>query len=220
MIVDQKVLFRLDELINVGEKVLSTRRSPGPNVLGDDRVDTQIAYQWATSVQNLLARVFGQNSEHYKNFVKQTEKRMSYSPAYCAQGILKAAKDDFEQGYLFNVKKLIEAEIFDDFIEQGEHLNKLGYFQAAAVVIGCVLEDGLRKLCHSNSIPIADKPKLDKMNADLSKAGIYNKLTQKKITAIADLRNKAAHGQWDQFNKDDVEDMIRSVRRFMEDFFS
>jgi len=36
---------------------------------------------------------------------------------------------------------------------------------------------------------------------------------------LADLRNKAAHGQGG-FTKEDVEDMIRAVRRFMEDYFS
>jgi hypothetical protein len=58
------------------------------------------------------------------------------------------------------------------------------------------------------------------MNVELAKAGIYNALWQKKITALADLRNKAAHGKWAEFTQKDVEDMIRDVRRFMEDYFS
>ena len=40
------------------------------------------------------------------------------------------------------------------------------------------------------------KPKLGTMNAGLAKQGVYNKLTQKRITALADIRNKAAHGEW------------------------
>jgi len=52
------------------------------------------------------------------------------------------------------------------------------------------------------------------MNIELAKAGIYNALWQKKITALADLRNKAAHGKWTEFTEKDVEDMIRGVRRF------
>ena len=58
------------------------------------------------------------------------------------------------------------------------------------------------------------------MNVELAKAGIYNALWQKKITALADLRNKAAHGKWNDFSKKDVEDMIRDVRGFMENYFS
>ncbi|EFK06425.1 conserved hypothetical protein [delta proteobacterium NaphS2] len=49
---------------------------------------------------------------------------------------------------------------------------------------------------------------------------MYSKLVQKQITALADLRNKAAHGEWEQFSTADVEDMLQKVRRFMEDHFA
>ncbi|RZB38243.1 MAG: hypothetical protein SRB2_00589 [Desulfobacteraceae bacterium Eth-SRB2] len=54
------------------------------------------------------------------------------------------------------------------------------------------------------------------MNAQLAKVGVFNKLTQKRITAIADVRNSAAHGKWDQFKPEDVEDMIRWITGFIE----
>jgi hypothetical protein len=52
-----------------------------------------------------------------------------------------------------------------------------------------VLETGLREKCADNAI---EPGKLDKMNADLAKAGINNKLVQKHITALADILNGAA----------------------------
>jgi hypothetical protein len=204
----------------MGEQVLATKRSPGRGVIGDSRVDTQMAYQWATSAQNLLVRVFGAESEHYKNFSTQVDKHLTFSPIYQAQGILKAAKDDYENEQLFEVRRLIEAELFDDFLEQAEYLLGSGYYQPAAIVAGSVLEDGLRKLCSMHGIPLLPKPKLDAMNSDLAKAGVFSKLVQKRITALADLRNKAAHGQWDQFGKEDVEEMLRAVRRIMEEHFA
>ena len=87
-------------------------------------------------------------------------------------------------------------------------------------MIGSVLEDSLRKLCTKHEIALPTKPKLDIMNADLAKRGAYNKLTQKRITTLADLRNRAAHGEWDEFTKADVEDMLRSTRQFMETHFA
>jgi hypothetical protein len=57
------------------------------------------------------------------------------------------------------------------------------------------------------------------MNADLAKAGAYNSLVQKRITTLADLRNKAAHGRFSEFSDKDVEQMILQVRSFMEDHF-
>ena len=135
-------------------------------------------------------------------------------------GVIKAIKSDFENGYLLDTRTLIEAEVFDDFLEQAEQLFNKGYYQPAAVIAGCVLEDGLRKLCKKNSVALPAKATIDPINVELAKAGIYNKLQQKKVTALADLRNKAAHGEWNEFTKKDVEDMIRDVRRFMEDYFS
>jgi hypothetical protein len=35
-----------------------------------------------------------------------------------------------------------------------------------------------------------------------------------------EIPHKAAHSRWTEFTEKDVEDMIRDVRRFMEDYFS
>jgi HEPN domain-containing protein len=217
---DEKILSRLNALIEMGDRVLATQHDPGPNVIGDARVDTQLAHQWATSVQNVLARVFGRESEHYKNFAAQAGIYLTFSPVYHGQGVLRAAKDDYESGHLYELRRLVEAEVFDDFLEQAQLLLDSGYYQAAAVVAGCVLEDGLRKLCAANRIVVPPRPKLDAMNTDLAKAGAFSVLVQKRITALADLRNKAAHGIWTEFTRDDVKEMVQAIRRFMEEHFA
>ncbi|HAS23818.1 MAG TPA: DUF4145 domain-containing protein, partial [Idiomarina loihiensis] len=58
------------------------------------------------------------------------------------------------------------------------------------------------------------------MNAGLAKIGIYTRLQQKRITAIADIRNSAAHGKWTEFTEADVVDMIKDVQRFLSDYLS
>jgi hypothetical protein len=222
MNVDQTVVTRLKELIQRGEEVLATRRDPPPNAIGfDSFVDGQAAHQWFTSSQNILSRIFGHNSEHYRNFSDQPEKRgLTYSPTRRAVGVLKAALEDYEGGYLFNLRDLIEAEVFSDFLDQAQALLNAGYFAPAAVVVGAVLEDGLRRLAARRNVELPEKPKLDRMNAELAKAGVYSKLVQKRITAIADIRNTAAHGDWTSFKSDDVMDMFTWVTRFLEDHLS
>lgn len=222
MNLDQTVIARLRELIQRGEAVLATRRDPPSNSIGfDATVDGQLAHQWFTSSQNLLSRVFGQDSEHYKNFSTQPGKQgLSYSPTRRALGVLKAALEDYEGGYLFRLRELIETEVFSDFLDQANALLDAGYFAPAAVVIGTVLEDGLRRLSLRAGIELSDTPKLDRLNADLAKAGVFSKLVQKRITAIADIRNSAAHGKWDAFTADDVKDMYSWVTRFLEEQLS
>lgn len=82
--------------------------------------------------------------------------------------------------------------MFGDLLEQSEHLLEQGYYQAAAVLAGGILEDSLRKLCQTHGVSIPAKPKIDAMNSELTKKGIYSVLVQKRITWLADIRNKAA----------------------------
>ena len=130
---------------------------------------------------------------------------------------MRAALDDFEGGYLFDARRLIEAEVFADFLDQAEELIRAGYKGPAAVVAGCVLEDALRRLCTAHGIPVPERPGLDRLNGELAKAGVYSKLVLKRITAIADIRNNAAHGRWDEFDEDDVTDMIEWIVKFTQE---
>jgi hypothetical protein len=86
--------------------------------------------------------------------------------------------EDFERGYLFNVRRLVESEVFADFLDQASELLRAGYHGPAALVAGCVLEDGLRRICARHGLALSAHPKLDAMNADLAKAGVYNKLQE------------------------------------------
>ncbi|AWW42315.1 hypothetical protein DN051_06685 [Streptomyces cadmiisoli] len=63
---------------------------------------------------------------------------------------------------------------------------------------------------------VAGKPKKAyTMNADLKKAGVYDGLQQKEVTAWMDLRNKAAHGDYADYDRDQVRRLIGGVEAFM-----
>ena len=136
----------------------------------------------------------------------------SYDVMKRVRAVFDAAKEDFEGGYLSSLKQLVQAEVFESEIEQAEELLKSGYKLAAAVIAGVVLETALRDLSTNNALSIG---KLDSMNSQLAKAGIYNKLQQKQITAIADIRNSAAHGKPELFADSDVKNMIRDIESFL-----
>jgi hypothetical protein len=177
--------------------------------------------RFRTSALNLVRRSCGSDSDHYvslKYFADDKDKMSSSYHLLDCLGILEAAQRDFESGLLFDLRSLIFSEVLGDFIEQAEALFLAGYYAAAAVLIGGVLEDTLRKLAVNNNIKIPDRKSLDPINIELARAELYDKLTQKRITALADLRNTAAHGHFDKVKKDDVEDMINWVRRFTADY--
>lgn len=220
MTIDARIKNRIEELITLGEQVLSTRREPPSNSIGfDATVDAELSRQWATQCQNILIRVFGEQSPHYRNFSEQLVK-LTFHPAKSALGVLRAAHDDYVGGYLFDIRRLVEADVFDDMLEQAAHLLDSGYYQASVVIAGAVLEDALRKMCVQSHVKLLNRPKLDKMNADLAKVGAYNKLTQKRITALADIRNSAAHGNWEDFGEADAKDLVQWIYNFIEARYS
>lgn len=100
-------------------------------------------------------------------------------------------------------------------LEQATALLSAGYKDPACVVTGVALETTLKDLCSRNGIAHA---KLDKMNADAAKKGIYNRGMQKQITAWADRRNSAAHGDWNAYSEAEVDDMIKGVIRLIADY--
>ncbi len=234
MNLEQKILARLDQLIETGEEILQSEMQPGTVDSEIHSIQTfdlgpadaptwvgaiTLATQWGANCVTLIGRVFGTDSQYFDWF-SHKGRSIDYVDVATSVAMLKAAKDDYTLGMLFDARAVIQAEVFDDFLEQAEHLLQQGYYQPAAVVAGAVLEDGLRKLCSRKAIALPDAPKLDRMNADLAKAGVYNRLWQKNITALADLRNKAAHGQWEQFTEADVKNMLQQVRSFMATHFS
>jgi hypothetical protein len=168
--------------------------------------------QFRAEVENLVNKVCGIDSAHACSLKQVADKNQNFANIY---GILKAAHQDYEDGFLVELRRLVRADLLDDFLSQAEMLLNQGYHIAAASLSGAVLEDTLRKLCDVNSITYPDKTKIDTLNVELAKKDIYDKLIQKEITAKADLRNNADHGKFAEVREADVKDMVRWVRRFV-----
>lgn len=135
-------------------------------------------------------------------------------------GIIWALRSDMEAGYLKSHTELIHGTLFADFLEMAQHLlDHGGYKDAAAVIAGSSLEAHVRQLCQKSGIDPATAAgtykKADLLNSELAKAGVYSKLDQKNVTAWLHLRNKAAHGQYDQYEAGQVRLLIDSVRDFI-----
>jgi hypothetical protein len=133
--------------------------------------------------------------------------------------LLNAIRDDVVGGYLASVAELIHADVFADFLEMADELSNKGFKDPAAVVAGSVLEEHLRKLAQRNDIEIEDaegKPlKASRINADLARTEVYNKVQQQSVTAWLALRNSAAHGEYDAYDHKQAAALISSVRDFL-----
>lgn len=189
---------------------------------GDPRRGFQTEYlapestlNWSVKVKALLERVCGKESSYLQWFTEADGTQMfdiGIARFERMSAVFLAAKEDFEGGYLNSLRNLVQADVFTSELEQASGLLTAGYASASAVIAGVVLETSLRNLCTDHGISPAG---LNKMNDDLAKAGAYNSLQQKRITAMAAIRNSAAHGKKDEFDAGDVKGMIDEVERFL-----
>lgn len=172
-------------------------------------------------------------SGSYSQYAKQADKlvdttrdryRSTLAPSIPQlYGVIQALKYEINNGFLNDIQEIVHAELFSNYLDMADHLISEGYKDAAAVIIGSTLEEHLRKLCikYTNiALVITDikgtRPKkTDTINSDLAREGIYSKLDQKNIMAWLDLRNKAAHGQYNQYTQEQVVIFLHSVRDFI-----
>jgi hypothetical protein len=208
---------RADEILALGQTALATRYGMNMGTV----VKSEQFHAFRSSGLSFLVNLFGSGHPYCTDFDTRVTKTY---PAHveAGMGIVTSARDELAGGWLQTARGLLSAEIFADFLEMAEHLHSEGYKDAAAVIVGSALEEHLRQLAAVANVPTtrtkdgAEVPlKADALNADLAKADVYSKLDQKSITAWLDLRNKAAHGRYDEYSQDQVALMLEGVRQFM-----
>ena len=210
-----KLEDHFQRLIDEGETIL--KKSGYFNGEFKDSYPSSLEYnKWYPSAKNLIEKACCKDGVHYKQIeYSYTRTHGNSTGLPRCLGVLESAYENFKLGLLEDIKALITAEVFTDFIEQAEYLLDEGYKLPAAVLMRGVLEDSLRTLCCKEAkISLPDKPKLDWMNAELAKAGIYNKNVQKQVTAWAAIGNSAAHMKINEFSDTDVENMISGIINF------
>lgn len=210
----EQIQMRLAQLLDLGQKVLSTRHHPPKGVIADDYVNDEPFYEWKAGALSYLKTVFGEENPHFQGF-KEECKYARYTDAIQGQSILKAAKTDIDGGFLKRIENLVAADIFSDFIEMAEYLVGQGYKDPAASLIGAVLEDGLRKIISSKNIVLPGKGSINSMNQVLTESQVYNRIIQQKIRIWNEIRNSADHGHFNDYSSDLVKEMIVGVRDFL-----
>ena len=177
--------------------------------------------QFITRARAVIDRVAGRPSRYVHQcdeIMMLPEFRYWYKTPFIA-GVVSSLRADVEAGYLDAYAELIHRELFADFLEMSKHLLDQGYKDPAAVIAGSSLEAHLRQLCVKARVDTATETgspkKAERLNADLAQAEVYSKGDQKNVTAWLDLRNDAAHGHYEKYNKDQVALLISAVRDFI-----
>jgi len=208
------LIKQLDDIISVFKKMQSVSATSDLSSLPKHERQTLVTRAIAA-----IHRITGENST-YSSEVERLLKGMPQLHQHTTSilGIVQALRDDIDSGYIQSLTEMVHAEIFSDFIDMAKHLSDNGFKDAAAVIAGSTLESHVKKLCVKNGIAleVGGKPlKTETLNQALAKTPDYSLLDQKNVTAWMDFRNKAAHGNYGDYNNDQVKLLISSIQDFI-----
>ncbi|MCI0708900.1 MAG: DUF4145 domain-containing protein [Chloroflexi bacterium] len=185
--------------------------------------------EWQTKVKSLLNYI-GRDNPTVQGALEQViHTPNEFEPAAKILGTLKGLYEAYQSEMLGNLVEYVEAEVVSDYLTQAQQLLAEGHagkhdYVPAAVLTGAVLEDALRRLCQRQAPPISvfdaqGKPKkMSVMIEDLKKSGLYNENKAKQLRSWAGTRNHAAHGEFTEFKRAEVEAMITGVENFLADY--
>lgn len=202
---------RLSDIIDESSKVMEVLSS---NEYGNWIEDREVSNEWIIKSINIIALIFGMNSIQCKELMKLKESNINDRDDVLAfKGILKGSLDDLNNGFVVGQEFLIAGEVFDSVIEESRHLLNTNHKDAAAVLGRVVVEDALKRIARNNGIP--DSMATSRINDELKKNTIYNQPQWRQIQAWLDIGNKAAHGDFDSYQKDDVNNMLNGIELFL-----
>ncbi len=145
--------------------------------------------------QNAIGRQTGVRSEHIDVGI----------------GVLKHLLLDIDAGLVATLVDRVRAEVFDDFLDHAEEYYKHGR-KEAGVIAGVVFEDALRRIAEKNGVPDS---KVDTIITSLAKKQVFTDVKAKRARAAADVRTKATHAKWSEFDLSDVHNCIVFTRELI-----
>lgn len=133
--------------------------------------------------------------------------------------IIKSVEKRFESS-LFDIKQLVQADIFNSELEAAKELNKKGFVRGAGAIAGVVLEKHLEQVCDNHNVKIIKKdPSISDYNDKLKSAVVYETPTWRKIQHLGDLRNLCDHKKKKEPKIEDVDELIEGVEKITKTLF-
>lgn len=133
--------------------------------------------------------------------------------------ILESTKSRFESS-LFDIRQLVQADLFDSELDAALELNKNGFSRAAGALAGVVLEKHLSQVCDNHKIRISKKaPGISDYNNALKAQDVLDTPTWRFVQHLADIRNLCDHDKKTEPTKEQVADLIAGVSKITKTLF-
>jgi hypothetical protein len=125
--------------------------------------------------------------------------------------ILKSAELRFDSS-LFEIRKLVRADLFESEFDACRELAAHGFLRAAGTIAGVILEKHLRQAMESRDIVVRkNEPTINDFNDQLKKAGAFDVATWRKIQRLGDIRNLCGHSKHREPTPEEVDEIIEGT---------
>ena len=133
--------------------------------------------------------------------------------------ILKSVQTRFSSS-LFDIKQIVQADIFDSELDTATELARHGFLRAAGAVAGVVLERHLGQVADNHDIKTRKKnPTIGDFNDLLKDGDVLDVPSWRQIQRLGDIRNICTHNKEIEPSSEDVAELINGVEKTVKTLF-
>ena len=133
--------------------------------------------------------------------------------------IIKSLKERFNSS-LYDIKQLLQADIFDSELASASELCKKGFYRAAGAVCGVVIERHLSQVSTSHDLVMSKKkPTINDYNDLLKNNNVIDTAIFRRIQLMGDIRNLCDHNKEKEPQKEDIEELIDLTNRLIKNVY-
>lgn len=133
--------------------------------------------------------------------------------------MLKSVSQRFESS-LFDIRQLVQADLFDSELEEARQLIKNGFLRGAGAIAGVVLEKHLAQVADNHNMKTRKKhPTISDFNDLLKKGGVLDVPSWRKMQRLGDIRNLCDHNKERNPTKEEVQELVDGVEKFTKTLF-
>jgi hypothetical protein len=135
------------------------------------------------------------------------------------RAIVSAVKARFDSS-LFDIRQLVQADLFDSELESAAALVKNGFLRAAGAIAGVLLEKHLSQVLDNHAIALSKKnPAIGDLNNALKEADLIDVAQWRFIQHLADIRNICDHRKAADPSREQVNDLVEGVNKIIKTLF-
>ena len=133
--------------------------------------------------------------------------------------ILEAVIRKFESS-LFEIRQIVQADLFDNELQAAEELVKNGFLRGAGAVAGVVLEKQLAEVASNHNVKLSKRnPCIADYNDLLKSNEIIDVSTWRFIQRLGDIRNLCGHNKEREPEKEEVQELIQGVSKIIKTIY-